>query len=120
MPKLDTEANPCSPSTGIQIRIMPPKSGQSTKQISQLSPFLKATQDIFWFIASTFVSLNSRHPLPTMPRKSNSQKKKEAEAAGKAPKKTKQEENAGKSAKQKKEETHAKRAADREKKSGGW
>ena len=30
-----------------------------------------------------------------MPPKSNNQKKKEAEAAGKAPKKTKQQENAG-------------------------
>ena len=55
-----------------------------------------------------------------MPPKSNNQKKKEAEAAGKAPKKTKQQENAGKSAKQKKAETQAKRAADKEKKSGGW
>ena len=40
-----------------------------------------------------------------MPRKSNSQKKKEAEAACKALKKTKQHENDGKSANQKKEET---------------
>lgn len=32
-----------------------------------------------------------------MPPKSNNQKKKEAEAAGKAPKKTKQQENAGRS-----------------------
>ena len=39
-----------------------------------------------------------------MPPKSNNQKKKEAEAAGKAPKKTKQQENAGKSASQKKAE----------------
>ena len=53
-----------------------------------------------------------------MPPKSNNEKKKEAEAAGKAPKKTKQQENAGKSSKQKKEETQAKRAADREKKTG--
>ena len=45
------------------------------------------------------LSLNSRYPQITMPPKSNSQKKKEAEAAGKAPKKTKQQENAGKSAK---------------------
>ena len=76
-----------------------------------------------------------------MPPKSNNQKKKEAEAAGKAPKKTKQQENAGKSASQKKAEMQvkpqskslnncinsvtfyrlqAKRAADKEKKSGGW
>ena len=39
-----------------------------------------------------------------MPPKSNNQKKKEAEAAGRAPKKTKQQENAGKSASQKKAE----------------
>merc|ERR1712083_164475 len=51
-----------------------------------------------------------------MPPKSNNQKKKEAEAAGRAPKKTKQEENAGKTAAGKKKEMQAKRAADREKK----
>merc|ERR1712192_220984 len=45
---------------------------------------------------------------------------KEAEAAGKAPKKTKQQENAGKSASQKKAEMQAKRAADKDKKAGGW
>ena len=39
-----------------------------------------------------------------MPPKSNNQKKKEAEAAGKPLKKTKQQENAGKSASQKKAE----------------
>ena len=43
-----------------------------------------------------------------MPPKSNNQKKKEAEAAGKAPKKTKQQENAGKSASQKKAEMQVK------------
>ena len=48
-----------------------------------------------------------------MPPKSNNQKKKEAEAAGRAPKKTKQQENAGKSAKQKKEEMKAKKVADK-------
>ena len=48
-----------------------------------------------------------------MPPKSNNQKKKEAEAAGRAPKKTKQEENAGKTAAGKKKEMQAKRAADR-------
>merc|ERR1712203_471663 len=49
-----------------------------------------------------------------MPPKSNNQKKKDAEAAGRAPKKTKQEENAGKTAAGKKKEMQAKRAADRE------
>ena len=48
-----------------------------------------------------------------MPPKSNNQKKKEAEAAGRAPKKTKQQENAGKSAKQKKQEMQAKKAVDK-------
>ena len=48
-----------------------------------------------------------------MPPKSNNQKKKEAEAAGRAPKKTKQQENAGKSAKQKKAEMQAKKVADK-------
>ena len=48
-----------------------------------------------------------------MPPKSNNQKKKDAEAAGRAPKKTKQEENAGKTAAGKKKEMQAKRAADR-------
>ena len=48
-----------------------------------------------------------------MPPKSNNQKKKEAEAAGRAPKKTKQQENAGKSAKQKKQEMQAKKVADK-------
>ena len=46
-----------------------------------------------------------------MPPKSNNQKKAEAAAAGKAPKKTKQQENAGKSASQKKAELKEKRAA---------
>ena len=48
-----------------------------------------------------------------MPPKSNNQKKKEAEAAGRPPKKTKQQENAGKSAKQKKAEMQAKKVADK-------
>ena len=48
-----------------------------------------------------------------MPPKSNNQKKKEAEAAGRAPKKTKQQENAGKTAAGKKAELQAKRAAER-------
>eukprot|EP00628_Pelagophyceae_sp_CCMP2097_P007191 CAMPEP_0184120590 /NCGR_PEP_ID=MMETSP0974-20121125/22540_1 /TAXON_ID=483370 /ORGANISM="non described non described, Strain CCMP2097" /LENGTH=60 /DNA_ID=CAMNT_0026423781 /DNA_START=46 /DNA_END=228 /DNA_ORIENTATION=- len=45
-----------------------------------------------------------------MAPKSNNDKKKEALAAGKAPKLTKQQENAGKSSKQKAAETKAKRA----------
>jgi hypothetical protein len=48
-----------------------------------------------------------------MPPKSNNTKKKEAEAAGKAPKLTKQQENAGKTAKGKKKELQAKKAADK-------
>lgn len=51
-----------------------------------------------------------------MPGKSNNQKKREAEAAGKAPKPTKQQANAGKSASDKKAEMQAKRAAAKEKK----
>ena len=46
-----------------------------------------------------------------MPKKSNNQKKKDAEAAGKKPKLTKQQENAGKSKKQKKAEQKARKAA---------
>ena len=46
-----------------------------------------------------------------MPPKSNNQKKKEAEAAGKPPKKTKQQENAGKSASQKKAEMQVRNRA---------
>merc|ERR1711892_918506 len=70
---------------------------------------------------SVFISDKSKTLIPiTMPPKSNNQKKKEAEAAGKPPKLTKQQENAGKSSKQKKAETQAKRAADKEKKTGGW
>ena len=46
-----------------------------------------------------------------MPKKSNNDKKKEAEAAGKAPKMTKQQENAGKSQTQKKAEMKASKAA---------
>ena len=46
-----------------------------------------------------------------MPKKSNNQKKKDAEAAGKAPKLTKQQENAGKSKKQKRAEQKARKAA---------
>merc|ERR1712192_240621 len=49
-------------------------------------------------------STRDKSPRIRMPPKSNNQKKKEAEAAGKAPKKTKQQENAGKSASQKKAE----------------
>eukprot|EP00326_Haptolina_ericina_P011231 CAMPEP_0181230032 /NCGR_PEP_ID=MMETSP1096-20121128/34234_1 /TAXON_ID=156174 ORGANISM="Chrysochromulina ericina, Strain CCMP281" /NCGR_SAMPLE_ID=MMETSP1096 /ASSEMBLY_ACC=CAM_ASM_000453 /LENGTH=54 /DNA_ID=CAMNT_0023323735 /DNA_START=59 /DNA_END=223 /DNA_ORIENTATION=- len=52
-----------------------------------------------------------------MPAKSNNDKKKEALAAGKAPKLTKQQENAGKSATQKKAEQKASKAAKNEKKS---
>jgi len=48
-----------------------------------------------------------------MPKKSNNQKKKDAEAAGKKPKLTKQQENAGKSSKQKKAEQKARKAAKR-------
>lgn len=51
-----------------------------------------------------------------MPKKSNNQKKAEAVAAGKAPKRTKQQENAGKSKTQKKAEQKAKKAAKNEKK----
>ena len=52
-----------------------------------------------------------------MPAKSNNDKKKEALAAGRAPKLTKQQENAGKSATQKKAEQKASKAAKNEKKS---
>lgn len=48
-----------------------------------------------------------------MPKKSNNQKKRDAEAAGKKPKLTKQQENAGKSSKQKKAEQKARKAAKR-------
>jgi len=50
--------------------------------------------------------------------KSNNQKKKDAEEAGRKPKLTKQQENAGKTAAGKKKEMQAKRAADKEKKAG--
>lgn len=46
-----------------------------------------------------------------MPKKSNNQKKRDAELAGKKPKLTKQQENAGKSKKQKKLEQKARKAA---------
>uniref|UniRef100_A0A6C0B3F4 Uncharacterized protein n=1 Tax=viral metagenome TaxID=1070528 RepID=A0A6C0B3F4_9ZZZZ len=46
-----------------------------------------------------------------MPKKSNNQKKKDAVAAGKAPKLTKQQENAGKSKKTKRAEQKARKAA---------
>lgn len=46
-----------------------------------------------------------------MPKKSNNQKKRDAEAAGKQPKLTKQQENAGKSKKQKRLEQKARKAA---------
>ena len=52
-----------------------------------------------------------------MPKKSNTQKKAEAEAAGRPPKKTKQQENAGKSQTQKKAEQKAAKAKKNEKKS---
>lgn len=55
-----------------------------------------------------------RHP-SSMPKSSND-KKKEAEAAGRAPKKTKQAENAGKSATQKKAEQKANKVKTQEKK----
>ena len=48
-----------------------------------------------------------------MPKKSNNQKKKDAVAAGKAPKLTKQQENAGKSKKTKRAEQKARKAAKR-------
>ena len=48
-----------------------------------------------------------------MPPKSNNQKKKDAEAAGRAPKLTKQQENSGKTTAGKKKELQAKRAADK-------
>lgn len=54
-----------------------------------------------------------------MPTKSNNDKKKEALAAGKAPKKTKQQENAGKSPSAKKAEQKAAKAAKNEKKAFG-
>jgi len=53
-----------------------------------------------------------------MPKKSNNQKKKDAEAAGKKPKLTKQQENAGKSNKTKKAERKANKAAKREQRRG--
>jgi len=52
--------------------------------------------------------------------KSNNEKKKEALAAGKAPKLTKQQENAGKSGKQKKAEQQAKKAAKAEGGGKSW
>eukprot|EP00035_Acanthoeca_spectabilis_P019688 m.429272 g.429272 ORF g.429272 m.429272 type:complete len:68 (-) comp16981_c0_seq1:120-323(-) len=64
------------------------------------------------------LTTSSFPPTVNMP-KSNNDKKKAAEAAGKAPKKTKQQENAGKSAKQKKAEQQAKKAAKNEKKGFG-
>merc|ERR1711981_625659 len=54
-----------------------------------------------------------------MPKKSNNDKKKEAEAAGRKPKLTKQQENAGKSATQKKAEQKQKKI-DKAEKNKAW
>ena len=83
------------PSVSISCLPLPPS----------LSPFFDIPPTyLFLFSCIHRRDTTPSHTPPQMPKKSNNEKKKQAEAAGKAPKKTKQQENAGKSAKAKKAE----------------
>ena len=82
--------------------------------MAAIVPDLYITQGILTPVLVVFtvkVKTQTSQHFTAMPKKSNNDKKKEAEAAGRKPKLTKQQENAGKSATQKKAEQKAKKVA---------